>query len=78
MSVDLSVNELAIAGKLRKTQEKKLSVKHQIYCTNSTVGNPRQTQEKPKFAFARQKSGVRFPSSPLKLVNNYSILRIFV
>jgi len=46
MSVDLSVTELAIAGKQRKTQEKKLLVKDQIYCTNSTVGNSRQTQEK--------------------------------
>ena len=51
MSVDLSVTDLAIAGKRRKTQEKKLLVKDQIYCKNSTVGNSRQTQEKLKFAF---------------------------
>jgi len=62
MSVDLSVTELAIAGKQRKTQEKKLFLKDQIYCKNSTVGKYRQTQEKPKLAFARQKSLVRFQS----------------
>jgi hypothetical protein len=31
MSVDMSVTELAIAGKRRKTQEKILFVKDQIY-----------------------------------------------
>jgi hypothetical protein len=55
MSVNLSVTELAIVGKQRKRQEKKLLVKDQIYCENSTVGKPRQTQEKPKFAFGTQR-----------------------
>ena len=31
MSVDLSVTDLAIAGKRRKTQEKELLYKHRIY-----------------------------------------------
>ena len=31
MSVNMSVNELAIVGKQRKTQEKELHVKDQIY-----------------------------------------------
>ena len=62
MSVDLSVTELAIAGKQRKTQEKKHFVKDQIYYENFTTGNSRQTQEKPKLAFARQKSGVQVQS----------------
>ena len=35
----LSVTELAIEGKQRKTHEKELLVKDQIYCTNSTIGN---------------------------------------
>jgi hypothetical protein len=39
MSVDLSVTELAIAGKQRKTQEKELHVKDQIYCEYSNIGN---------------------------------------
>jgi hypothetical protein len=64
--VDLSVTHLAIVGQQRKTQEKELLVKDQIYYEYSTVGNSRQTQEKPKFAFGTQRSGVRFPSSPIK------------
>jgi len=59
MSVDLSVTELAIAGKQRITQEKELHVKDQIYCEYSTVGNSRQTQENTNFDFARHLSVVR-------------------
>ncbi len=65
MPVNLSVTDLAIAGEQRKTQEKKLLVKDQIYCNNSIVGQSRRTQEKPKFAFGTQRPGVRLPSSPL-------------
>jgi hypothetical protein len=65
MSVDLSVTDLAIAGKQRKTQEKKLLVKDQIYCINSTVGKSRQTQEKLYFAFGTQRPLVRIPHRPL-------------
>jgi len=59
----LSVTELAIEGKQRKTHEKELLVKDQIYCTNSTIGNSRQTQEKPNFAFGTQRTLVRVQSS---------------
>ena len=71
MSVDLSVNELAIAGKHRTMQEKNLLVKDQIYCENSTVGKPRQTQEKPKFAFGTQRPLVRARSAPLIISIGY-------
>ena len=63
----MSVNDLAIAGKQRKTQENKLLVKDQIYCRNSIVGQSRQTQEKTKIAFARQRPLVRAQSPRKKI-----------
>ena len=67
MSVNLSVTDLAIPGKKRKMQEKKLQVKDQIYCTSSTIGNSGLTQEKTKIAFGTQRTLVRVQSPRKKI-----------